>query len=506
MADADLVVSCTGATGTVIGVEQVLRATADRTTPYVMIDLALPRDVEDDVADLPGVMVLGLAALQEMLADEKGAADIDAVRDIVAGEVAAFLTARHAAKVTPTVVALRSMATGVVESEVERLEGRLRDVDPEVVAELRQTVRRVADKLLHQPTVRIKEMAGRPDALTYANALADLFALDPATIEAVRIGRHADLERRWAGMTLRVGTRASALATTQSAQVAERLSELTGIETALVTVSTEGDRNSRPLTEFGGQGVFVSALRDALLAGEVDVAVHSLKDLPTAAAEGIALAAVPTRVDPRDAVVARDGLTLGELPTGSRVGTGSPRRAAQLNALGLGIEVVGLRGNVDTRLGKVRTGELDAVVLAAAGLRRLGRIEEATELLDPLQVLPAPGQGALACECRADDSDVVGLLARLDDDATRAAVTAERSLLASLEAGCSAPVGAWAEVVDDDGTPQLWLRAFVGDPSGAPSIRLSATGSVQDPVGIGERLAAEMLAEGADSLMRAVVP
>lgn len=307
-------------------------------------------------------------------------------------------------------------------------------------------------------------------------------------------------------MTLRVGTRASALATTQSAQVAERLAELTGVETELVTISTEGDRNSRPLTDFGGQGVFVSALRDALLEGAVDVAVHSLKDIPTAPAEGITLAAVPSRVDPRDAVVARDGLTLGELPPGSRVGTGSPRRAAQLNALGLGIEVVGLRGNVDTRLGKVRNGDLDAVVLAAAGLRRLGRIEEATELLDPLQVLPAPGQGALACECRADDSDVAGLLARLDDDATRAAVTAERSLLASLEAGCSAPVGAWAEVVDDDGTPQLWLRAFVGDPSGAPSIRLSATGSVQDPVGIGERLAAEMLAEGADSLVRVVAP
>ncbi|WP_262850256.1 hydroxymethylbilane synthase [Mumia quercus] len=307
-------------------------------------------------------------------------------------------------------------------------------------------------------------------------------------------------------MTLRVGTRASALATTQSAQVAERLAELTGVETELVTISTEGDRNSRPLTDFGGQGVFVSALRDALLEGAVDVAVHSLKDIPTAPAEGITLAAVPSRVDPRDAVVARDGLTLGELPPGSRVGTGSPRRAAQLNALGLGIEVVGLRGNVDTRLGKVRNGELDAVVLAAAGLRRLGRIEEATELLDPLQVLPAPGQGALACECRADDTEVAGLLARLDDDATRAAVTAERSLLASLEAGCSAPVGAWAEVVDDDGTPQLWLRAFVGDPSGAPSIRLSATGSVQDPVGIGERLAAEMLAEGADSLVRVVAP
>ncbi|MBW9204535.1 hydroxymethylbilane synthase [Mumia sp. zg.B53] len=307
-------------------------------------------------------------------------------------------------------------------------------------------------------------------------------------------------------MTLRVGTRASALATTQSAQVAERLGELTGVETELVTVSTHGDRSSRPLTEIGGTGVFVSALRDALLAREVDVAVHSLKDLPTSSADGILLAATPPRVDPRDAVVARDGMTLGELPPGARVGTGSPRRAAQINALGLGIEVVGLRGNVDTRIGKVRTGELDAVVLAAAGLRRLGRIEEATELLDPLQVLPAPGQGALACECRADDHEVAGLLARLDDGATRAAVTAERSLLASLEAGCSAPVGAWAEVVDDDGTARLWLRAFVGDPSGAPSIRLSSTGSVQDPVGIGERLAAEMLAEGADSLMRVVTP
>ncbi|MBW9204534.1 glutamyl-tRNA reductase [Mumia sp. zg.B17] len=185
LAEADLVVSCTGATGSVITAEQVRAATTARTSPYVLIDLALPRDIDEDVAALPGVMVLGLAQLQEMLADEKGAADIDAVRGIVAGEVAAFLAARHAAKVTPTVVALRSMATAVVDAELVRLEGRLHDVDPEVVDELRQAVRRVADKLLHQPTVRIKAMAGRPDALTYANALADLFALDPAVINAV---------------------------------------------------------------------------------------------------------------------------------------------------------------------------------------------------------------------------------------------------------------------------------------------------------------------------------
>ena len=158
---------------------------------------------------------------------------------------------------------------------------------------------------------------------------------------------------------------------------------------------------------MGGTGVFVSALRDALLDGRVDVAVHSLKDLPTTPADGIALAAVPLREDPRDVVVARDGLTLGELPVGSRLGTGSPRRVSQLAALGLGLELQGIRGNVDTRIRKVREGEVDAVVLARAGLARLGRLDEVTEVLDPLQMLPAPGQGALAVECRSDDADLV---------------------------------------------------------------------------------------------------
>ena len=181
--------------------------------------------------------------------------------------------------------------------------------------------------------------------------------------------------------------------------------------TELVLIRTEGDVNTGPLAQLGGTGVFVGALREALLRGEIDLAVHSLKDLPTAAPEGITLAAVPLREDPRDVVVARDGLTLGELPEGSRVGTGAPRRVAQLQALGLGIELVGVRGNVDTRMRKVADGELDAVVLARAGLARLGRVDEATEVLDPLQVLPAPGQGALAVECRAG-SDLAGRGAR----------------------------------------------------------------------------------------------
>lgn len=301
--------------------------------------------------------------------------------------------------------------------------------------------------------------------------------------------------------TLRIGTRASALATTQSGHVADRLREAHGIDVELVEISTQGDRSSAPLTSFGGVGVFVAAVRDAVLDGRVDVAVHSLKDLPTAPHPGLLLAAVPTREDPRDALVARDGLTLGELPRDARVGTGSPRRVSQLNALGLGVEVVPIRGNVDTRIGKVASGELDAVVLARAGLVRLGRAHEVTEIIDPIQMLPAPGQGALACECRADDDATARLLAVLDDPDTRAAVTAERTLLATLEAGCSAPVGALADVVWGDDGDELWLRAVVADPRGAPAIRRSASGTPADAAALGARLAAELLEDGADQIM-----
>ncbi len=301
---------------------------------------------------------------------------------------------------------------------------------------------------------------------------------------------------------LRVGTRASALATTQSGQVADALAAALGREVELVDVTTEGDVSRAPLAQMGGTGVFVSALREALLAGQVDIAVHSLKDLPTGAAEGIELAAVPLREDPRDALVASAGRTLGELIPGSKVGTGSPRRVAQLEALGLGLEIVGIRGNVDTRIGKVTSGELDAVVLARAGLSRLGRVDEITEVLDPLQMLPAPGQGALAVETRAADTDLVAAVrAALDDADTRRCVEAERALLAELEAGCSAPVGALAEVVEGDHGPELWLRAVAFSPDGVLSVRQSATGSLEEAAAIGRKLAAEMLADGAAELI-----
>ena len=319
---------------------------------------------------------------------------------------------------------------------------------------------------------------------------------------------------------LRLGTRASALATTQSEHVAALVREKLGREVELVTISTEGDRTQAsgvPVSELAGSGtgVFVSALRHAVLDGRVDFAVHSLKDLPTAPEPGIALAAVPPREDPRDVVVARDGLTLGELPVGSVVGTGSPRRQAQLHALGLGLEVVAVRGNVDTRIGTVRAGTHDAVVLARAGLARLGRTEEATEVLDPLQMLPAPGQGALAVECRepagaadsadggADAEDLAAALGVLDDAGTRACVEAERAVLATLEGGCSAPIGALAEMVEGEDGEELWLRAVVLSTDGSLSIRRSASGPLTDAAGLGHRLAGEMLADGAADLEQA---
>ncbi|HEY6934785.1 MAG TPA: hydroxymethylbilane synthase [Marmoricola sp.] len=308
---------------------------------------------------------------------------------------------------------------------------------------------------------------------------------------------------------IRVGTRASALARAQSGQMAARLQQVLGRPAELVDVTTEGDVNRASLVSLGGTGVFVSALREALLRGEVDVAVHSLKDLPTAPAHGIVLAAVPLREDPRDVVVARDGLTVAELPAGARVGTGSPRRVAQLRALGLGLELVDVRGNVDTRIGKVRSGALDAVVLARAGLARLGRLQDATEVLDPLQVLPAPGQGALAIECRADDPLADAVRDALEDHRTRACVTAERTVLAVLEAGCAAPVGALAEVVEGEHGEELWLRAVASSVDGAVAVRRSGSGAFaagegdagSDPEALGRALAEEMLAEGAADLI-----
>lgn len=326
-------------------------------------------------------------------------------------------------------------------------------------------------------------------------------------------------------MTVRIGTRASKLALTQTRQTADLLAAVGGFPVELVHIRTEGDVLKGSLSQMGGTGVFVAALRDALLRNECDVAVHSLKDLPTGPAAGLVLAATPPRVDVRDVLCARDGLKLADLPNGARVGTGSPRRAAQLRAVRPDLDIVDIRGNVDTRLGRVpglpgnttdavvagKSCDLDAVILAAAGLERIGRLDTVTEYLETDVMLPAAGQGSLAIECRAADAParagsadgsqgaLAQALAAVDDQDTRLAVTAERALLARLEAGCAAPVGAYAYRKGS----MLHLEAVVCAVDGTATVRDRRATDGLTEVGatlLGIELAEVLLAAGAGDI------
>jgi hydroxymethylbilane synthase len=294
---------------------------------------------------------------------------------------------------------------------------------------------------------------------------------------------------------LRLGTRRSPMALVQAGQVAQLITERTGRAVELVPVTTFGDVSRGQLAQIGGTGVFVSGLRERLLAGEVDLAVHSLKDLPTARADGIALAAVPARDDPRDALITVAGSKLADLPAGARIGTGSPRRAAQLRLLRPDTIPVPVRGNSGTRLAKVGSGKLDAVVLGYAGLARIGRLDAIAEVFEPDEMLPAPGQGALAVECAAGAAELRALLAVADDPFSRAAVTAERSLLAALQGGCSAPVGAYAAYTP--ATDTLHLSAGVFDPAGAGAVRAGGSGAAAAAQALGRQVATELLRRGA---------
>ncbi|MYE32748.1 MAG: hydroxymethylbilane synthase [Chloroflexi bacterium] len=292
--------------------------------------------------------------------------------------------------------------------------------------------------------------------------------------------------------SLRLATRGSQLAMAQSDIAADALRATDpALEVEYVLVRTEGDVDrTSPLHEIGGRGVFVRAVEQALLDGRADVAMHSLKDVPTAPVEGLTLAAILTRGDPRDVLVASGGRRLAELPSGARLGTGSVRRRLLLHALRPDLDVVEIRGNVDTRISKVASGEYDAVVIAAAGLDRLGRLGEATQVFEALEFLPSPGQGAIAVQCREDDADTVERLLAVDDPGTRAAVEAERGFLAELGAGCTRPVGAYGQIDGD----LLALRAMLGDDAGEHARFGDAAGPSTDGADLGRGLAQQLLA------------
>ena len=289
-----------------------------------------------------------------------------------------------------------------------------------------------------------------------------------------------------------IGSRGSQLALWQAHHIAASLQAL-DVETRLEIIKTTGDKiTDVPLAQVGGKGLFTKEIEDALLAGTIDLAVHSLKDMPTALPAGLTLAAIPAREDPRDALIGRP---LAELKAGDRVGTSSLRRAAQLHALGRGLVIENLRGNVDTRLRKLEEGNYAAIVLAAAGLKRLGWVDRIRELLEPDVMCPAVGQGALAIETRNDGGPAHLIAAKLNDAASNAAVTAERSLLATLEGGCQVPIGAYARW---EGSV-LHLRAIVASPDGSRMIRDRATGT--DPVTLGKQLGERLLSAGAREIL-----
>jgi hydroxymethylbilane synthase len=298
-----------------------------------------------------------------------------------------------------------------------------------------------------------------------------------------------------------LGTRGSPLALAQAGWVAKQLGERCGRTAVLVTVATPGDESTAPIERLGTTGVFTTTLREALLRGAVDLVVHSGKDLPTGPVPGLQVAAYPAREDPRDALVWPGGARLEELPPGARIGTGSPRRAALLHAIGRHLEVVPIRGNVGTRLRKLADGEVDALVLAMAGLARLGLHEAGVTPLDPSLFMPAPAQGILAVECRSDDAFTAAQLAALDHAPTRAAAIAERGFLAALGAGCSVPVGALAEVVADSGAEAaVRLSGLIAALDGSSVVRAQLTGAVGGEA-LGRRLAQVLLDRGGAAML-----
>jgi hydroxymethylbilane synthase len=300
---------------------------------------------------------------------------------------------------------------------------------------------------------------------------------------------------------LRLGTRGSPLALAQADRVAQQLHERCGRQTLLVTVTTPGDDSTDPIARLGTTGVFTTTLREALLRGEVDLVVHSCKDLPTAPVPGLYVAAYPAREDPRDALIWPRGTTLAALPPGTRIGTGSPRRAALLRATGLRPHIVPIRGNVGTRLRKLADGGVDALVLAMAGLSRLGLLGEGVEPLDPALLMPAPGQGVLAVECRTDDPATATELSTLDHAPTRTAALTERGFLAALDAGCSTPVGALAELAAETaGEAVVRLSGVVAAPDGSRVVQGQLTGVAREGEALGHRLAHQLLEDGGGAL------
>jgi hydroxymethylbilane synthase len=507
--EADVVIVSTGAPNYVLTRDLVHSAMkARRHRSLCLIDLAVPRNVDPATGGLSDVYAYDVDDLEKVVETTHEARRGEALRAeaIIEAEVMAFAKERETRAALPVLAQLRRQAESIARAEAERtlahVGAKLDDKGRRSVEAMAQAI---VNKLLHGPTARLKEAASSPAPPRSCSASRKTpppprrAQASPGRRRAAPPRARPATSERQDDTMIRIATRRSPLAKWQANHVSDLLRRNEpGLEVRLHEVVTKGDRIlDVPLADVGGKGLFVKEIEDALLAGDAEVAVHSMKDLPAELAEGLVIAAVPEREDPRDALCSPRYRTLDGLPRGARVGTSSLRRSAQLKAMRPDLEIQVVRGNVETRLRKASEG-LDAVVLAYAGLRRLGLAQHATQVFSPEEMLPAVAQGALALEARAADAATLGRLAALEHPETRVRTEAERGFLGRIEGGCQVPIAGHATVEGD----RVRLRALVASLDGARVIRAERSGPFADARRMGAAVAEELLAKGADAILR----
>ena len=513
---ADVLISATApGKDYVVSADQVRQALHERNgRPLLLIDLAVPRTLDPHIRDLENVHLHDLDDLKAVkdASRRRRASEVPDAERIVEEETDSFMSWLRQRRATPLIKSLREQAEEIRQNELNWARSKLGPLTHDQAETLQALTHRMMNKWLHKPTIQLKALAERSETCEPFSVARELFDLDDvehphfdptlqdemahlddgtspqASVSANR-GSANPVRRE-----LIVGTRGSTLARTQTNQV---ISVLQAKHSDLVPrtqiIRTRGDAG-----QIGDVGAFVKELQRALGDREIDVAVHSLKDLPTESPTGLSVGGIPERADPRDVFITRDGTSLEDLPEGATVGTGSPRRAAQLLALRPDLEMTFIQGNVDTRLQKLNDGIVDAIVLAAAGLERLGRLDVVSQFLDPTQVLPAPGQGALALEARADDEDVLDILQAVDHRETHAAVVAERACLAALGGGCRMPIAAYGRVVNE----RLIVDGLVASLDGQTVLRDGIAGHPDDAQQLGWQLGTALWQAGADKILK----
>ncbi len=551
LALADIVLSSTSSPHPIVGRDELAQVMRQRDSrggrvPLLLIDIAVPRDIDAGCSELEGVSLYDIDDLQAVVARnlDTRAGEIPRAQEIVEEEIQRFARWLGQLDVLPTVSALREHGTALVEQVLAENEGRWESASPRDLARVEAIARAIMSRLLHEPTIRLRNH-GEARGHATIELVRELFGLRDEELPDALPGPRPTHRRRTRCRTtcarsraapapaapappdpramsgfahpmsgLRIGTRGSALALVQAEQVTALLAEqCPGLEVEITVVRVSGDA---PLEDTDDRGIqdtsgasggpaigvaedksrWVDAIEDALLAGEIDLAVHSAKDVPGELADGLALLGAPARADVEDALCGAG--SLDTLASGARIGTSSIRRAAQLRAAREDLEVVTMGGNVDTRLRILARGDFDAIVLARAGLQRLGREDAIGAVLDPARFVPAPGQGALALEARAGDSRVGEAVAAITDADTFACLLAERAVASALNASCHTPLGAYATPA---GCGCLGLRAWVGLPDGSAWVADELLGGFYDPASLGRRVAERLSAAGARELL-----